>query len=198
MRSRFLVLLALAGLIPLVATTPAQAGHHLWDVTEIFSDASGTVQFIELFTAEDNEQGVGPFTITASGNTFNFVTNLSTAATANTWILVATGNVASLPGGVTPDYILPANFFNTGGGTINYAGVDIWNYGAVPTDGVHSLARNGSTPVNSPTNFAGDAGEIELNANVPAVQTWGFVLLVGCVLLAASGLLRNRRASSVA
>jgi len=197
MRSRFLVFFALAGLTPLVATTTVQAGHHLWDVTEIFSDASGTVQFIELFTADNNEQGVGAFSITSGANTFNFVTNLPTATTANTWILVGTANVASLPGGVTPDYILPANFFSTGGGTINYAGVDIWNYGTVPTDGVHSLARNGSTPVNSPTNFAGDAGELALDFDVPAVQTWGIVVLVGCVLLAASGLLR-RRASSLA
>jgi hypothetical protein len=36
-------------------------------------------------------------------------------------------------------------FGHTGGGTLNYAGIDNWSYGAVPTDGVHSLLRNGST-----------------------------------------------------
>ncbi len=195
MRSR---LIALATVIGLVAATSANAGHHLWDTTEIFSNAAGTVQFIELFTADNNEQNVGAFTVTSGANTFNFVTNLPTAATANTWILIGTANVAGLPGGITPDYIMPAHFFNTGGGTINYAGVDIWNYGAVPTDGINSLQRNGSTAVNSPRNFAGASGSLVLGNTVPAMQTWGLVALVGGLLLLASGLLKRREANTVA
>jgi hypothetical protein len=187
---------ALVGVI-VAAPKPSYAGHHLWKLTQLFSNASGSVQFAELFTAADGEPGVGPFTLTASGHTFNFVTNLPRATTANTWILVATSNFAGLPGAVAPDYIIPANFFSTGGGTITYAGIDAWNYGTVPTDGVHSLMRDGSTPVNSPINFAAQAGSVSLAAApAPAVTTWALLILLGSLLLLGSGLLRQRQASA--
>ena len=193
MRARHV--LAFAALLGIVAVspTPAYAGHHLWRLTQLFSNASGSIQFVQLFVADANEAGVGPFTITASGHTFNFVTNLPSAATANTWILVGTPSFASAPGAVTPDYIMPANFFATGGGTIAYAGaVDTWNYGTVPTDGAHSLMRDGTTPVNTVKNFAGQAGAVVLAIPAPALTTWGIVALVGTLLLIASGLLRRR------
>ena len=183
----------LAAVLSLALATPALAGHHLWDITEIYSNGDGSVQFVELFTADNNEQGVGPFNVTASGNTASFGgVNLPTSATANTWILMATSNFASQSGGITPDYLLPTHFFNTGGGTMNYAGVDIWAYGKVPTDGVNSLQRNGSTAVNSPRNFAGASGSVNLGISTPGFQSWGLILLVGALLLAASGLLRRR------
>lgn len=189
MRAR---IVALATVVGLLAASSAFAGHHLWDFTEIFSNADGSVQYMELYTAEDNEQLLGAFSITSGGNTFDFVTDLPTSATADTYVLIATSNFAALPGAVTPDYIIPGNFFSTGGGTLNYAGVDIWNYGAVPTDGVNALQRNGSSTTNSPTNFAGASGSVDLGVAVPALPTWGIVLLVGALLLAASGLLRRR------
>lgn len=191
MRNRFIVLATVVGL---VAATSAQAGHHLWDFTEMYSNASGSVQFVEMFTAFNDEQGVGPFTVTTGTHTLNFVTNLSTNVTANTWILIATSNFASLPGGITPDYIVPANFFPTGGGTLNYAGgVDVWNYGAVPTNGIGSLLRNGSIAENSPRNFAGQSGFVNL-APARGVGSWGLVLLVGALLFLGSGMLRKREA----
>jgi len=190
MRNRLALLATVVGLF--VAAT-AQAGHHLWRFTEAFSNASGSAQFVELFVTDNNEQGVGPFTVTSGTHTFSFVTNLPTTATANTWILIGTPNIGTLPGGVTPDYVIPAGFFPTGGGTLNYAGgVDVWNYGAVPTDGVHSLLKNGSTAVNSPTNFGGQSGSVNAGAAVPMVQTWGIMLLIGAMLLVGSGLLRKR------
>ena len=189
MRARILVLAALIGL---VIAVPAQAGHHLWDFTEIFSNASGSVQYMELFTADNNEQNWGAFNITCGANTFNIGTNLPTTATANTYGLFATSNFASLPGGIAPDYIIPANFFPTGGGTLNYAGVDIWNYGAVPTNGSLALQRSGASSTNTPRNFAGAAGGVSLGGAVPASSTWGIILLSGAMLAAASGLLRKR------
>ncbi|MGH0029484.1 MAG: hypothetical protein ACQGVC_06820 [Myxococcota bacterium] len=182
--------LALAGV--LLVGPAAQAGHHRWDFTEIFSNADGSVQYIEMFSANSGEAGLGPFTITAGANTFDFVTNLS-GDTANTWVLIATSGFGALPGGVTPDYILPASFFSTAGGTLNYAGgADVWAYGAVPTGGVLALQRDGSTATNSPTNFAGATGSVDLSTpTVPSVAAWGITLAVGAILLAASGLLRR-------
>jgi hypothetical protein len=195
MRLRLGVLLTLVGL---TFAPSAQAGHHLWKMTEAFSNSTGSVQFVELFCAGPAENLLGAFSIGSTTHTLNFVTNLPSTVTTNTWMIVATSGFGSLPGGVTPDYIIPANFFPTGGGTFSYGGVDTWTYGAVPTDGVHSLQRDGSTAVNSPTNFAGNAGSVNLAAPVPALQTWGLFVLVGAMLLAASGLLRRRKGATVA
>ena len=192
MRARLVALAALVASI-LAWPSPSQAGHHLWKLDHVFSNASGSVQFVQLFVNEAGEAGVGPFTITSNGQTFRFETNLPSANTANTWILVATSGFQSLPGGVAPDYILPAGFLSTGGGTLNYAGLDSWSHGAIPTDGVHALKRDGTTPVNSATNFAGQTGSVTLAATVPALSSVGLVVLVGALLLAASGLLRRRR-----
>jgi len=192
MRIRLIAVAAtLIGLL-VAAAPPARAGHHLWRFTELFSNQTGSVQYAQLFVTDNNESGVGPFTITANGHTFNFVTNLPSTTTANTWILIGTSNLVAR-GGVAPDYIIPAGFFNTGGGTINYAGVDIWSYGTVPTDGTHSLMRDGTTPVNTATNFAGQTASVTaLDPRVvPAVGRWGLALLIGALLLAASGLLRK-------
>jgi hypothetical protein len=176
----------------------AQAGHHRWDFSEIFSTSDGSVQYIEMFSANSGEAALGAWSITAGGNTFNFVTNLP-GDTLNTWVLVATSNFASLPGAVTPDYILPANFFPTAGGTLNYAsGADVWNYPAVPTDGLKALQRDGSSAVNSPTNFAGASGSVNLSPPpVPALTAWGTTLAIGLILLASLGLLRRRQSAWV-
>jgi len=192
MRARILAAALLTGLL---AATPAMAGHHLWDFTQAFSTTDGTIQYVEIFTADNNEQGIGAFGITQGVNSFSFVTNLSTSLTANTWVLVATPAFSSQPGAVTPDYILPANFLNTAGGTLNYAGgVDVWNYGALPTDGHTAKFRNGTTAENAPHNFAGAVGHINVLAT-PGFPRWGLILVVGAMLLAGSGLLRRREAS---
>src|SRR5215831_6814577 len=73
MRNRFVALAALAGL---VFAAPAFAGHHLWTTNEIFTNASGSIQYIELFCPAAGEPGLGPFGMTASGHSMSFVTNL--------------------------------------------------------------------------------------------------------------------------
>jgi hypothetical protein len=176
----------------LAMSAPSGAAHHLWQIKQIFSNASGSVQFLSLFTSDPSETNVGGFTVTSGGHVFTFGSSLS-GSTANKWILLATSNFAGEPGAVVPDYIIPAGFFATGGGSLNYAGVDTWNYGTVPTDGVHSLMRDGTTAVNSPTNFSGQSGSVNLASAVPAVPRWGLVLLVGGVLLLGSGLVRYRK-----
>jgi hypothetical protein len=192
MRHRLAVLAIALGLF---AATTAQAGHHLWVFSEIFSNASGTIQYVEMSCPANSEAGLGPFTVVGA-STFNFVTNLPNTSTANTHILIATSGFGSLAGGVTPDYIIPGNFLATGGGTLNYAtGIQIWNYGTVPTDGIHALHRDGSTGVNAPTNFLGNSGSVNLASAVPAAGGWGMALLIGAILLFASGLLRKRQST---
>jgi hypothetical protein len=194
MRSRFMVLATLAGVAVLAVPSTSHASHHLWKLSQIFSNASGSVQFAELSTAPTNvtdEPNVGAHNLTANGHVFNFVTNLTVPAH---WLLVATAGFQNLPGGVQPDYILPTSFFSTGGGTIAYAeGLDTWNYGVVPTDGVHSLMRDGSTAVNSPINTLNQAGSVTVTPPVPALPATGIMILVALLLLSGSGLIRWRK-----
>lgn len=193
--SRWMSIAVAAAVLSLAGS--ARAGHHSWDFTEIFSNSSGTVQFIELFCPNNGEAGLGPFTVTAGANTLNFVTNLPSAATANTWVLIGTSTFAGLPGAPSLDYVIPSGFFATGGGTLNYAsGADVWAYGAVPTNGVLALLRNGSTATNTPKNFAGTQGQVNASGAppVPSIAAWGLVLLVGAMLMLASGVLRKSAA----
>jgi hypothetical protein len=189
---------AFATVLGLLLATTAQAGHHLWDFTECYSNATGSTQFVEMLCTADGEPGLGAWSIVSGATTFNFVTDTPNSSTNGKHVLLATSNFASLPGAVTPDYIIPANFCATGGGTLDYAGgLHVWNYGALPTDGIHSLLRGNVTAVNSPTNWAGATGSINQATSVPMVQTWGLILLVGAMLFAASGLLSKRDAPAV-
>jgi hypothetical protein len=187
----------LATLVASIAMTvsPSQAAHHLWRFSQVFSNASGTTQFIQLGCPDAGENNIGAFGISSSSKSLSFATNLPSAtSTANAWVLIATSNFGSLPGGVVPDYVLPSgNFFSTGGDTLTYASsVDSWTFGAVPTDGVHSLMRNGTTPQNAPINFSGATGSVNLSTATPALPSIAIVVLVGAMLLAGSGLLRKR------
>ena len=114
MRNRFVagaLAVAIAG-AGLAISAPSRAAHHLWQIKQIFSNASGSVQFISLFTSDPTETGVGGFTVTSGGHVFTFGSSLS-GTTANKWILIATSNFAAEPGAVAPDYIIPGGFFSS-------------------------------------------------------------------------------------
>jgi hypothetical protein len=140
----------------------ARASFHLWQIDEIFSDASGTVQFIELSTNFGGQQFLPghSITVTQGGtrHTFNFMMNLP-GDSANRHFLIATQGFADL-GLITPDYVVPNGFLLLPNATINYAGADIVTYTSLPTDGTHSIDRNSSVMVNSATNFAGQSASV--------------------------------------
>jgi hypothetical protein len=83
----------------------AKAGFHLWQVKEVFTNASGSVQFVEMFDSFSGEVFTGGFTLTANsdGNikTFTFPSNISSTPGS---MLIATTGFGSLSGGVTPDF----------------------------------------------------------------------------------------------
>jgi hypothetical protein len=91
----------------------ARTGAHTWDVWEVFSNADGTVQFVEIREANGTnfETGIGGHTILAnpSGTSFTIPTNVA-SPTANKSYLIATPAFAALPGAPTPDAIKPAGF----------------------------------------------------------------------------------------
>ena len=167
----------LFALILVLASSPARATFHEWRMDEVYSNASGSVQFIEFVEASvvtDDERFVGgqPLTDSALTHTYNFSGNLPSAPAANQHFLVATPGYAALGGVPTADYVLPANnFFSIAGDTLTYAfGVDslAFTSAQLPTNGSLSLNRTSygsstySSLTNSPTNFAGVTGTVVL------------------------------------
>ena len=141
---------------------------HLYEINEIFSNADGTVQFIELVCppGNDGEHQWSGHTITASfggvTHTFTFPSNLPSSATGGTSVLVATQGFADL-GIVTPNYIVPNGFLFTGSGTVNFGGgFSVVTYSALPSDGTHSVDSTGATITASPTNFAGATAPVPM------------------------------------
>ena len=53
---------------------PALAGIHTWDVNEVFSNADGTIQFVELWESQGftSEVGVGDGPISSDTQSFAF------------------------------------------------------------------------------------------------------------------------------
>jgi hypothetical protein len=155
----------------------ARATFHVWAVTELYSSADGSVQFIKLTNNSifTTEYFLGGHVITCTGppgitNNFTFPTNLPAVSTLNKTFLIGTSNLANVPGGLTPDYVFtnkgPFLFLNSG--VANTVGiVDSVETPAVytnlPADGVSSLVGLGSSLVlatNSPKNFSGQANSI--------------------------------------
>ena len=155
---------ALAVIIGLsLVTRFAHADFHFFYIQEIFSDPTGSVQFIELFTLSAGQQNLHPgHTVTSSTQSFPFPMDAPTP-TNNRHILLATEDFGLIPGGATPNYIIPDNFFNPAGDTINFGeGTSVHTFGPgnpLPFDGVNSLHYTsffGSSTVapNSPRNHA--------------------------------------------
>ncbi len=140
----------------------ARATFHLWRIDQVYSDAGGSVQYVDFvlpFTFDDESLLTG-HAISAGLNSNSMIlsSNLPAFPVAGQHFLVATPGFAALAG-VAPDYTFPvAPFFDQTGDTLNWASVDFFTFGALPSDGIHALNRDGSIAINAPTNFAGQVG----------------------------------------
>jgi hypothetical protein len=166
LRSFLMALMLLAG--------SAHATFHLWSMSELYSNADGTVQFLELRALAGGQQFLEGHSLTSTSggvtHTFDFPAGLPGDTSGHTMI-VATQGFAAL-GIVAPDYIVPNGFFFKNGGNVNFAEVDIWNYATLP-DGGLSLNRDGTTAVNSPKNFAGQTGSVPASTPVGTFNVQG-------------------------
>jgi hypothetical protein len=175
---------AMLMLLAMLMSSSGQASFHTFALNEFYSNADGSIQFIELregFGVSGQQFLNGHMLTSTQGSTthtFPFPSNLPSNNTANQSVLIATPGFAAL-GIVTPDYIVPAGFLFPGGGTVDYAGVDSVTYAALPVDGVTSISRSGATGVNSPQNFAGQTGSIPAAPppSPPSVPAIGIPLL---------------------
>ncbi|MDD5198510.1 MAG: hypothetical protein PHC88_01790 [Terrimicrobiaceae bacterium] len=143
----------LSTLLAAAALSPARATFHLWQIIEVYSDATGTVQYVELTTNSPDEDLLAGHTFKSSTNTFTFGGNLS-GSTAGRHLLLATPGYFALPGVPPADFNLGKNnFFNVNGDTLDYAGVNTLTFtaGQLPLDGTNSLNRAFNPP--TPTTF---------------------------------------------
>ncbi len=158
--------------------TPAMAASHLWIFSEVFSNPSGTIQFIEMVECcgAQNETFLFDKWIKSvvTHEQFTFLANLPcTNCTAHKHLLLATQSFADLPGAPTPDYIILVGslpFFAIGGDTLQYWFYPdaTWTFGPVPTDGYNSLHQDDQVVTvgcNTPTNFAGQSGSVTLTCD---------------------------------
>jgi len=164
-------------------TRPAQAAFHLWNIREIYTDASGSLQFIELFCNSGSQQFVSGQQIRVTDlsgtttHTFTLPSNLPGDTLNRAFLIATTG--ADAAGAPTPDFVLPANFLFAGGGTISFFGQNSGAYTALPTDGTLSRTWIGGDAVNSPQNFGGQVGVVA----VPEPAVWALAALGGFGLL---------------
>ena len=180
-----------------VFTGGASATYHTFRINELYSNPSGTVQFIEfkeVFGLGGQQFVTLAPDIKSTANDFIFPTNLPNGTTGNKSFILGTAGYAAIAGAPAPDYIIPANFFNPAGDTLQYGStgpdgiVDTTTFGTVLSGSNQSLNRVGTfgntftAATNTPTNFAGATG------SVPEPTS--------CLLLVGTGLglmLRHRR-----
>ncbi len=198
---------------------PVMGASHSWRVNEIFSNASGTIQFIELKETNglSSEGGLSGKSVDSlnTGNSFNFPGNIA-GDTANKHLLLATTGFAALGGAPTPDYTIADGFIETNSDAVTYNPYHSFPFGVsdLPTDGVDSIqvTNYGTnafvTGANSPTNFAGESGTVDAGGGpppdpndppdpvVPVVPSWGLAVLTLGALVIGLGLIRRGRPST--
>jgi hypothetical protein len=186
---KFAFTLACLAFVTMAST--ASAGFHLWHVKEVFSNADGSVQFVEMFDSFSNENFVTGFTL--SSNSDGVIKNFVFPAdpngnTVDKHMLITTPGFGSLSGAVAPDFTfdqggVTGSFFNPNATNItisfNGSGDSMTFTGAsLPKNGINSLTDAGasgfppgtpsiSSGLNSPTNFAMQEGRVNLSAPSP-------------------------------
>ena len=154
---------------------------HLWRISEVYSSADGSVQFIEMSTSFPNENFIGGHRIIArDGNgviksAFTIPNNL-VGSTQNKSVLFGTPAFASAAS-LTPDFTIPRDFLSRGNGSVSFENVDTMTYQNLPADGINSIHRTPTgvqaVGVNTPRNFAGQTGSVQPgpSLNIQRVQT---------------------------
>jgi hypothetical protein len=165
----------IAAIVSSLLASAAIAEFHTYQIEQIYSNASGTVQFIVMHESQGQSQEyfwAGNKISSSVPMSYTFPSNLPVGAmcgpygcgyaqisTAGTRVLIATQGFADL-GILAPDFVIPNGFLSTAGGTLNYAGVDQVTYGALPSDGVNAVNRSGARMANLATNFAGNSASV--------------------------------------
>ena len=171
--------------VAMIMAVPCYAPYHLWNIRELYTDASGSLQFIELFDLSGGQEFVGGQQIRVSntGGTVTHTFNIPNSLAQNSFNRALLFGTAGLhaAGAPTPDFIIPDGFLFAAGGTFSYFGQGGGVYSALPTDGINSRTWGDGNARNSPQNFGGQTGFVA----VPEPATLGVIGLagLGCWLL---------------
>ncbi len=169
-------------------STSADASFHTWDISEIYTDSTGGIQFIELVenAGFDFQHEFANISISSDSAVFTFPTDLSVGtATANLRLILGNAAYNAAPGAVAADYLLPDSFFSAAGDTINFGGVDSVTFANLPTDGSNSFNYTGgsgsgkTTSPNSPTNLASQVGSVPEPSSAALLMAGGVAALFG-------------------
>lgn len=189
--------LLVAGLLAAALTASPAGAQDTWVINEVFTNAEGTQQFVELREAEGSgsEHRFSGLTISTTDWTCTFQEDLPTSQTANQFLLLGTADFATF-GGTEPDALIPDGFVEpSAGDQINFAGIDMFfiNAGQLPTDGVTSLHRDDGfgqdgPAAASPVNFVAGGAGLAIQCPEP-----GLALSHLAALTALAALARLRR-----
>ena len=168
--------LSMACLLAAHVPGPSALGSHTWVIHELYSNASGTIQFVELKetggSPDEIHLGGKSVTALATGMSFTFPADLPPGSSANKHILLGTAALAALLGAPPLDHIIPQGFFAVNGDTLQFHiyATSVLSFGAgqLPLDGACSLSQSLVTGLNSPRNFAGINGYVDLSTPVSA------------------------------
>src|SRR4029079_10777248 len=147
------------------AMRPAKAAFHLWNVKEVFSNADGSVQFVEMFDNSVGETAVSGFKLRSNSDgvikEFTFPGPLVNSTPGH--VLIATSGFGSLTGGVAPTFTfdqsstaLALPFFNPNATNITFtftgsSDTMTLTGAALPKDGIHSLTDANANGSPNPT-----------------------------------------------
>ena len=189
-------------LLVLAHAGAAFAGIHTWDVVEVFSNADGTIQYVELLDrgTTGGELGVGNGALSSSLHAISWSNGPVTGPTNGRSYLIATAAFAALPGAPVPDVIIPpANvpFFNIAGDTIAFGPYDTLVVPAVPTNGTDSYTEFIGVGPNTPKNYANVEGNVNAGPGTPVPMGSGGMLGVLAVLMSAVGVAGIQRRRSL-
>ncbi|MBW2725821.1 MAG: hypothetical protein JRE71_15680 [Deltaproteobacteria bacterium] len=178
----------------------ATAGIHTWDVVEVFSNANGTIQYVELFDFGTNgtEVNVGNGSLSSGLHSFSWANGTVTGPTNGQSYLIATAAFAALPGAPLPDVIIPADkvpFFSKSGDTVTFGNGDALTFGPVPINGSDSFDEGPPPGVgpNTPKNYAGVQGNVFAPALVPSWSDRMLIPTVSLIIIGGLAGLRRRR-----
>ena len=140
--------------ILLIGLAPsAWATYHTYRIDEIYSNASGTIQFIELHevfhaNGQNHESEAPDFKTNENDLIF---ADLPSTQTADTFFLLGTAGYNAMSGAPQADYLIPNNFFNPAGDTLQYGStgpdgvVDLATFANLPTSGGQAFYRVGTS-----------------------------------------------------
>ena len=130
-------------------TVPANS----FRMTAMFTDQAGLFQYIQLqeLSGLNDQHHFAGLTLSVRSRsgvikTVTFTKDLPESNTAGRYVLLGTTLALEPP----VDFALPPGFIPTDGGTLTFAGVDVWDYPVLPADGHAVLLRDNTFASNPP------------------------------------------------